>query len=374
MPMKTKKQEFHKALMKVMKVIDHRSNIPVLRHVLIDARNGVCQLKGTNLEQALIVEIPAEGVFLACLPCKTLTTLIKPDSKSDTSDVVIDDDVDGSKVRITFDDMTTKIFGMDPQDFPTCKINKSDDDDWAEIATWDTKPLLESLSYALLASSNDETRFNLNSVYFDDDNIMATDGHRLHSAVSPAPLSGKSILLGSKIASILKCILPGTEHVLLAKTEKVLRVKASDWRLDTTIMDGKFPEVSQVIPDLDSLPMRLYIDPVILSKALKRMISLSINDFVKIIVDQGKLALAIDDKDSVKAEIDIPTLAGSTHEGEKFEVGVNPTYLLDAIWKSGETIRIGLSHHEIVNSQSLQKPIRIDLAHGCMAVVMPRRD
>jgi len=357
--MQIERRAFHDALKQLAKVADTRATLPILSTVLLEARDGTCTLKATDLEQALQAQLPAEGEIHPCLPAKLLAALVQPEKKSDAGDVTLEILPD-NMVAVTIDGMATKLHSLDPQDFPAGIA--SSEQNWSLAAMWPAKPLFESLSYVLLASSNDETRYNLCAVHLAGELLTATDGHRCHQAALPAPLA-EPILVPVSAASTLKRILSGVEQVILAKSKDFLRIKAGGWQLDTKLTEGEFPQVDRVIPNRDSQKTRLPVDTKVFKKALARVSKLSAHTDIKMIVN-GTIALSSCDIDLGEAETEVPTIR-SSHKGKDLVIGFNGAFLQDALATKAESVELSFSDN--------LSPLRIDLEDNRRAVVMPLR-
>jgi DNA polymerase III sliding clamp (beta) subunit (PCNA family) len=247
---------------------------------------------------------------------------------------------------------------MDPTVFPAERT----DLDLSLLTVWPSTPLQDALSYVLPAVSTDPTRPHLRAVHLDGHQMVTTDGHRMHLARLPAPLTTPLLLPAVSAATIMQIAGAG-DQVILAVAAHHLRVGVGRWQLDTKLVDGVFPPHQQVVPKRESLPTRLTVETRVLTRALSRLDRLS---SVKQTVARvnGVLMLTTSDPDLGEAEVVVPTIS-NTHHGDDFVAAFDRKYLHDAISTEGEAVELGFS--------AALDPLRVDLEGERMAVIMPMR-
>jgi len=357
--MRVDRVEFHDAMKQMARVADDKSALPILRHVLIAAKDGRIQLRATDLEDSLTCSLTAEGKLTACLPAKLLCQLVKPESKRDAGDVCLEAMPD-NKVSVQVDGLSTVLMGLDPNDFP---MGIGEDLNWSLLAMWPAKDLRESLKYVLTASSRDETRQNLQSVFFNAGHMVCTDGHRLHLASIPSELE-TSLLVPATAAETLRRVLSDGDQVVIARSDDHIRFGAGQWQLDARLMDESYPDTKQVVPEKSDQETRLVVETKVFSKALSRVSRLSSEKQVKFVVN-GTFTITSHDYDLGQAKTVVPTVENN-HEGKDLVIGYNVAYLLDALKTKDEAVELRLSDP--------LSPVRMDMPEaGRLAVVMPIR-
>jgi len=354
--MKITRRPFYDALKQLSRVADQRAAMPVLNHVLLEAKDDTLKLTATDLNKRLTCQLPAEGKLTACLPTKLLANLVKPESRRDKGDVSLEALPD-NKFSVEIAGLATILNGIDPNDFPI-----GEEADLKLLAMWPAKDLDASLAFVLPAYSCDVTRPNLNSVFFNGGTVTTTDGHRLHQSALPGPLD-TSLLVPAAVANTLHHILSDGDHVVIARAGENIRFGVGIWQLDARLMDERFPDTEQVIPEKNSQPTKLKLDTKVFTKALTRVAKLSSGQGVKFTVN-GSLVLSSQDVDTGSAETEVPVLS-NTHAGPDLAAGFNVAFLLDALRKSGDFVELGFSDD--------LSPMRIDREDGRLAIVMPLR-
>jgi len=269
-------------------------------------------------------------------------------------------DVAGDKITVTINGTTMQLPATDPQLFPAGFNTEG----WTLLGMCDARQLQEALSWVLPAASTDPTRKHLQSVFFDQDAVVATDGHRLHLAPSPiAP--DQPLLLASTAAAVLGRILKCDGQVVIArhktKDQDQLRVRCGSWQLDTRLLDETFPPYAHVIPAKDTQQSQVVFDTAALHTALAQVMKLSEHGNIRVCVN-GAVVLSPWGSSLGEAELAVPVLENN-HSGPDLELGLDGKYLLDALPRAGQ-VELGLG--------GPLDPVRVDM-DGRLAVIMPVR-
>ena len=229
--MRTDRRILHTVLKELARVAPSSAPQPVLEQVHLHATGGVLTATTTDLSRRLSCQLPAEGNLDARIPCKPLVQVIKPEGGGDAGSVEITQDSD--KVNILADGLTSHLPGTPPADFPAGPAPKQDAP-WSLVAMWPSALLKDALSFVLPAASTDASRTHLCTVLLQDNDVVTTDGHRLHLAHLPAPVP-QPLLLTAPAASTLTRLLSHGEQVILARAGDILRVKVGSWQLDARL-------------------------------------------------------------------------------------------------------------------------------------------
>jgi len=331
----------------------------VLRNVVMQLRENQLSITATDLTTQLTCKLPATGdEFAACLPAKILTRLIKPEGRGNAGTVELYPS-DDQRSTVLLDETRTRLIGSDPVDFPP---GNSPDLDWEPLTIWETKALRDSLGFILPASSKDDTRTNLCTVLLDEQFMVTTDGHRLHIADLPSPLS-QSVLLPATAARTLYRLLSDSGIVCISRTGRFLRIQVGPWQLETQLVEERFPDYQQVIPASENRVTRITVDTQTLNKALARVGRISKEKKVKFCVN-GLITLCTCDAELGEAEIEVPTIHNN-HQGDDLIIGFDTAYLKDALATKAPTVEMSFA--------DALAPMLIDVDGGRRAVVMPIR-
>jgi DNA polymerase-3 subunit beta len=230
------------------------------------------------------------------------------------------------------------------------------------------------------AVSTDETRYNLNGVYFEPGagglRLVATDGHRLSLAERALSVSfglKRGVILPKKGLSELKKLLSvagesGEEkpEAKLGFLENSAIFRRPGVVLVMRLIEGLFPDYKQVIPKAGEKVVRL--GRARLSETLRRISLLSSDKAhaVKLELSKGVLKVLSQNPDLGEAKEDVPV----EYEGEPLKIGFNARYLIEVLG--------------VLQSADVQLELADDLSPGVLrgadepdagftAVVMPMR-
>ena len=357
--MQTDRRTLHATLKELLRVAPSRAATPALEMVHLSSTNNVLTATTTDLSRRISTQLPAEGDLDICVHGKMLSQVIKPEGRRDTGTVEIYQDED--RVSVLADGLTSHLPGTPPADFPAGPSTKQDEP-WSLVAMWPSALLKDALSFVLPAASTDASRPHLCTVLLQDQDIVTTDGHRLHLAPIPAPVP-QPILLQAPAAGTLMRVLAHGEQAILARAGEVLRAKVGNWQLDTTLSDRKFPPHQQVIPNRDTLPIHIRLQAELLSRAISRVSRLTRDKRLKLCIN-GAVTLTTWDAEQGAAEMEVP-VTSSNHDGDDLHIGFDSPYLAQAIPKGAEDLLLGFG--------GPLDPLRLDLGDGKVAVIMPLR-
>jgi len=358
MPASVDRRALHAALKELARLAPTRGPLPIISNVLLTGTGDKLVLTTTDITTRLTCEVPAQGTAIETLvPAKLLASLVKPAGKK-PDDVVLD--VAGDKVSVTVSGTTMQLPATDPQLFPA----PFSAEDWTLVGMCGAAPLQEALVWVLPAASTDVTRKHLQSVFIDQQAVVATDGHRLHMAASPiAP--DQPLLLASTAAVVLSRILKCDGQVVMArhktKDQDQLRVRCGPWQLDTRLLDETFPPYNHVIPTKDAQQTQVVFDTAALCTALAQVMKLSERGNIKVCVN-GAVVLSPWGSSLGEAELTVPTIENN-HSGKDLELGIDGKYLLDALPRAGQVD---------VSLCGALDPVRVD-TDGRLAIIMPVR-
>jgi DNA polymerase-3 subunit beta len=368
MPLRADRRTLHRVLAILARVADPKASMPILGTVRLAAAPNATEatLTATDLTTTLSATAPIEangGGIDTCLDARTLARLLKPEGRKGAAEVVLEP-LDGHGVAVSLDAMTTKLPGVDQQDFPTAVGHDIPDDLWTHAALWPAAELRDALAYATPAASRDTTRPHLCCVAIDPAKgvIVATDGHRLHKVATPAPWHGPQVLVPTAAAELLERILGEDELVALAIAQGILRVRHGRWTLTTKLVDAQFPPYEMVIPRTDDALIRLSVEATKLVAALTRVARATRCHSARFKVN-GAISISSWSDDAGEAELAVPALESTHHGGDDLVISLDTRYLRDALG--------GAATAELRFGGDLD-PVRVDVGER-VGVIMPLR-
>ena len=191
----------------------------------------------------------------------------------------------------------------------------------------------------MYAASTDETRYNLNGVYFESMpdsgkiRMVATDGHRLAYADrvigDEAANLRSGVIIPRKGLSELKRLVDeeDADEIELAFVENSAFVRKGDVTLMMRLIEGEFPNYRQVLPKPPRCQLTIAQEQ--LARSLRRvsLISTERTRAAKLHLSEGKMTLSSSNPElgDVTEEIDVD------YAGAEITLGFNVRYLLDAL-------------------------------------------
>lgn len=329
MEIKVSREELKKALYWTQNVVERKTTKPILSNALLDATGDKLKISATDLEVGVTVEAPAmvKAKGQVAVPAKNLYEIAKELS----SEEVTIRQKDGQWLEILGGTSKFKMVGLPPQEFPTMpELPKK------KPLSVDSASLKHMIEKTLFAVSTDETKYNLNGVFFETVGdkklrMVATDGHRLSMSeremAQPVSLS-KGVLLPRKGVLELQKLLQIEEGVVPLIIEgRNLMVQYGPVTLFVRLIEGDFPDYQQVLPKKNDRVALLSKEKFLGALRRVSLLSQDHNRGVKMTFSSGHLELLCSNPDLGEAreelECDI--------KAERLEVGFNYRYFLDVL-------------------------------------------
>lgn len=373
MKLSIEKADLQRGLARLQAIVEKRSSMPILANVLVTAsgkgESGRLELAATDLEVGIRGSQPAKVQKPGALTisARKLYDIVRelPDEAIQleaTPNAYLD--IRCGRSRFT-------LAGTDAEEYPSLP-------DFApgRMVRLQAAVLSQMIEGTMYAASMDETRYNLNGVYFEvladtgRIRMVATDGHRLALVERTAggDVSGlaSGVIVPRKGLAELKRLVDeeDADEVEIGFEGNSGLVKKGDVTLVMRLIEGEFPNYKQVIPKQCDHHLTLSADSLV--RALRRVALLSAEHSraVKVELADGKLQLSsrTPDLGEAQEEIDVD------YAGPTISIGFNARYLLDCLGALGaKEIRLGLrdggSPVEVRPTDDLES----------VAVVMPMR-
>ncbi|MFL5434313.1 MAG: DNA polymerase III subunit beta [Myxococcales bacterium] len=326
--------EFSRALYRAQGSVEKKSTMPLLASVLLEATDadgqGRLRVSAFDLEIGVTGTHPAEVMKAGsvALKHKELYDIIRalPEKTA-----VLRREAN-NRVRITSGTAEFNIVGQPAEDYPPFPRAEK-----VSLVPVDPGQLLEMIEKTQFAISADETRHNLNGVYFEtaqgNIRMVATDGHRLALIERPAPGNfnlKKGVIVPRKGLLELKRLLEEDHEgpCELGFTETSGVFQRGDVQMVMRLIDGIFPDYMQVIPK--EADRTLTVDRPRLLDTLRRMSILSSDrttNAVKFELGKDTLKVTSQNPDLGDAKEEIPV----TYAGTALQIGFNARYLMDVL-------------------------------------------
>ncbi|OFX23678.1 MAG: DNA polymerase III subunit beta [Anaeromyxobacter sp. RBG_16_69_14] len=375
MELKIGVQELARALARSQGIVEKKSTMPILSHVLLEAtKTEGLHVSATDLDISVssdhACEVLKEGKV--AIPAKQLYEIVKALPEKDA----VLKRASNNYLELKSGAAEFRIVGLPADDFPALpRFDK------IQLVSVDPKWLLEMIDLTSFAVSSDETRYNLNGVFFEPSvgslRTVATDGHRL--SLAERSLEGdfqvkKGVILPRKgLGEMKKLLLEAAEgETRLGFAENSAVLQRPRVRLVMRLIDGVFPDYRQVIPRAGE--KKFTVGRERLLETLRRVSLLSTDKAhaVKLELEPGTLRVLSHNPDLGEAKEEVPV----QYQGEPLKIGFNARYVMDVL--------IALAALEPVAAQDVLLELADDLSPGVIkpggesatiftAVVMPMR-
>jgi DNA polymerase III subunit beta len=244
-----------KALAHVQSVVEKRNTIPILANVMITARDGKLTLTATDMEIAIIEDVPAAVVRNgACTaPATTLYEIVR--KLPDGAEVELDHPGGDAQLGLRAGRYSTHLVVLPTDDFPSMTAGVL-----PHRFTLSAQHLRAMIDRTRFAISTEETRYYLNGIYLHVTEsegtrvlrAVATDGHRLARVEDPLPDGAGGIpgvIIPRKTINELRKLLDEvTGGVEIALSDTRVQFHVDSIILTSKLIDGTFPEYERVIP------------------------------------------------------------------------------------------------------------------------------
>lgn len=345
-------------------IVERRTTIPVLSHILLKAEDDKLYLSSTDLDVSLLssseAQVKSPGAI--AVQARKFLEIVRAVS-SDTVDLNLEDE---KRLRIDAGQSHFKINTLAAEDFPTLP----------EVSPGDTLNLpfedfKRAIGRIIFAVSTEESRFQLNGALLKMKDggveLVATDGHRL-ALVEHDLDSGKNaegVLVPRKALQELQRF-ESAGDLEFSRNEHHLSFRLGGRELICRILEGTFPDYERVISkDNDK---SAFFGRKELIQAVQRAALLTGDRAraVRLALTTGTLVITAANPDLGEAMEELPC----EYEGDEIRIGMNPDYLVQFL-NAVDTERVRLELKD-ENTQCIGYPVDgEDKRYLC--VVMPMR-
>ncbi len=332
MKIHTTKDSLLKGIQIVQNAVSSKNTLPILSHILIEAKKNEIRLTATDLEIGISMkvegEIIEEGSFT--VPARKFSEIVKELPNEGSIHISLKK---GQSVSIESGKSYFRLIGLVKEDFPQLPEVPANTKtgDFVKIPQKKMKSMIQLTSFAM---SHDETRYILNGILFSFKDktlkLVATDGRRLAIIQKDLPELGslkKDVIIPMKTIQELNRNLGDDGEVIFYFKENQVLINLGQLHITSRLIEGEYPNYEQVIP-----------------KKTKEEVSLNTQDFLQ--ATRRASILTSQDSQSVKINIikdrmiitkSTPELGEAREElevdykGGEFVIGFNPSFLIDVL-------------------------------------------
>lgn len=346
-------------------IVERKSTIPVLSHILLKAKDGKLHIAATDLDVSLTswCDATTEREGAVAVQARKFLEIVR---------AMVGDEVhlveeDNHGLRITSGNSRFKIRGLSSDDFPT--LPEVGAGAQIELPHGDFRKMIGKIFFAVSA---EESRFQLNGALLKPKSgsleMVATDGHRLALVETPVAgvEEGEGVLVPRKALQELQRF-DGDDAVAFQRGEHHLSFRVGRRELICRILEGTFPDYEKVISkDNDkvvSFPRKGLGDVV-------SRVALLTGDrarAVRMAFEEQQLVVSAANPDLGEAVEEIEC----EYAGPSLELGINPDYL-------GQFLSVVESDDVLLklkdeNSQCIGAPAEESEDERYLCVIMPMR-
>jgi DNA polymerase III subunit beta len=343
------------ALGLVQGIVERRTTVPILGHVLLEPGSGALTVSATDLEVGIRTEVAcgAGKEKSLTLNARKLFEIVREAA----GDEVKLDSLDNDWVELKCGRAKFKMMGLDPRSFPAMPSQAAAKSEGAaakkgvkaELAIG-AAVLGLMIDKTIFSVSPDEARYNLSGVYVESPaqgkaRMVATDGHRLsmiEREVEGFKLEGGAIIPRKGLQELRRLLdQPGEEEVKLSLDGQLAYLKRGKTEVSMRLVEGEFPDYRGVIPKQSQHQVRIARDDLLASIKRAAIFSNERYHGVKFALSAGTLTVSSTSPEMGEAseELDVD------FKGEEFSIGFNANYVREAlaVIPSGEDVMLGLS-------------------------------
>jgi DNA polymerase III subunit beta len=334
-----------KSLAHVQSIVERRQTIPLLANVLLETASrgekSSLVMRATDNEieisENIDVQILEEGKIT--VSAHLLYDIVKKLPEGAQVELFVDEAT--SQMQVVSGKSRFSLPTLSADGFPLMMPEES-----AKVFTLTTAELQGMIERTQFAVSYEETRYNLNGIYFHEAvkegkeallKAVATDGHRLACVEMPLPKGAQGmsgiIVPRKTIAEINKLAGEMMQDIQVSITPNQIRFALGNAVLASRLIDGTYPDYERVIPtDNDKV---LEVDAAELTRVVDRVAVVSEKTrAVKLHLKRGSVKVFASNTDEGSAEDEIE----ASYQCEPLEIGFNYRYMLDilALIKSGK--------------------------------------
>lgn len=343
------------ALAMVQGIVERRTTVPILGHVLLEPKSGSLRLSATDLEVGICTEVAARTANdkSITLNARKLFEIVR---EAEGDEVKLDT-LDNDWVELKCGRAKFKMMGLDPRSFPAMpsqSVAKAENAAAKKVLKAElgiaASVLASMIDKTIFSVSPDEARYNLSGVYLEAAGpggvrMVATDGHRLSMVEREAPgfsMEGGAIIPRKGLQELRKILdQTGDQDVKLSLDGQLAYMKRGSTEVSMRLVEGEFPDYRGVIPKESKHAIQVDRDAIF--AAIKRVAIFSNERYhgVKFALASGSLTVSSTSPEMGEASESLDV----DFRGEEFAIGFNANYLRDVlgIISSGNKVELGLS-------------------------------
>lgn len=322
--------ELLKSVLTVQKAIPSKATEAILEDYLFVLEGSHLEITASDKEITLkteleVTRIDEEGRI--AVPSRQLTDLLKelPDQPL-TINTVSDNSfscawASGESILPCFN----------PDDYPIIRTTGND----AKTIKLSTATLVEGISSTVYASSDDDNRPNMNSIFFDikadATTLVASDLQKLicFNSKEVKAEGDCSFILNKKHASVIKAIMGKEEEdVTITFDDKIAVFKYGQTTAICCLVAGKYPDYNSIIPKSNTNVLNINRTQFLNTVKRITVCSPKASNHIKFELKEGSLEVSAQD---LGLEIAAHEKINCQYEGDELVIGFRSTHIIEIL-------------------------------------------
>lgn len=362
------KENLGRVLAHGQNVVEKRTTVPILSHVLLEAKTDKLTLTFTDLELTLIESVPAqvESQGRIAVPAHRVYEIIR--KLRDGDPVFLELVNNQTQLKVVSGSSEFLLSCLSHEEFPA--VQRTNLPYRFEMKTKEFYKLLDHVRFAM---SSEEARYYLNGVLLHmkgdcELRAVATDGHRLARAsynfekpINPFP---QAIISRKCVHEVLKLIADFDGNMEISISDTQISINVNDAFFTSRLIDGTFPDYEPVIPVANDKV--LVVDVKQFAEAVDRVATMASEkeNGVRMTINRNSLKISAVSTEAGRGQ-DVISVDYNLPE---IEIGFNARYLLDI------TQKIEANDMEMTMSDASSPALIRDTKDAsALFVVMPMR-
>jgi len=323
----------------VSRAVATRAQLPVLSHILIEAKSEGLVLSATDLEIGIKVKVSAKVIEegRVAVPAKMFGEFL-----SSLNPGKVELKLEKETLILSAPGYSGKFQTIGAEEFPAiAELTKE-----AEICTLDSSTLAKAVERVVFASAKDSLRPVLTGVLFEFGKkkirLVATDGFRL--AVEELATESKAepvnLLVPSRVVmEVVRLATEGKISVGHLSATNQIYFMIGEIQVVSQLLSGNFPDYGKILPKEFSTEVSVSKDELLQAIKATHIFARDNSNMVKWQVEEGKLILLSSSPERGDCRVEIPI----SLTGDPLEIIFNAKYVLDYLSiVEGETLWVGM--------------------------------
>ncbi|MDH5570408.1 MAG: DNA polymerase III subunit beta [Gammaproteobacteria bacterium] len=317
-----------KPLQLIGNIVERRPTMAILSNILVQVKNNSLTLTGTDLEVEMVTSfmVDSNDTEEITLPGRKFIDICK----ALPVDAEIEIETEGTRATIRSGRSRFTLSTLPATEFPN--IDPITSPLKFSIKQNDLKHLIEKTQFCM---AQQDVRYYLNGLMLEiaktSINAVATDGHRLAiskiSGEYPVTETRQIIIPRKGVTELLRLLEENDGLIQIKLSENHIRIDMDGLSFTSKLIDGKFPDYKQVIPEI--CDKQVICNREILKQAFARASVLSNEKYrgIRLNFSNNALKATVHNPEQEEAEENIEV----NYSGNEMEIGFNVAYFLEAL-------------------------------------------